>query len=71
MIRTSIATLLGATCLAAFSDGTGLIPSTPSAAAMTENYAEGGSLEVFFDLCREQALVRPATPGYVVAAKVF
>ena len=49
----------------------GLIPSTPSAAAMTENYAEGGPLEVFFDLSREQALVRPVTPGYVVAAKVF
>ena len=36
--------------LAAFSDGIGLIPSTPSAAAMTEQYAEGGKLEVFFDL---------------------
>lgn len=57
--------------LAAFSDGIGLIPSTPSAAAMTENYAEGGPLEVFFSLSEEQALVRPVTPGYVVAAKVF
>ena len=57
--------------LAAFSDGIGLIPSTPEAAAMTENYAEGGPLEVFFDLSKEQALVRPVTPGYVVAAKVF
>ena len=38
---------------------------------MTENYTEGGPLEVFFDLFREQALVRPVTPGYVVAAKVF
>lgn len=57
--------------LAAFSDTTGLIPATPGAAAMTENYSEGGALEVFFALSNEQALVRPVSPGYVVAAKVF
>jgi multiple sugar transport system substrate-binding protein len=57
--------------LAAFSDGIGLIPATPSAAAMTTNYAEGGPLSVFFALSNDQALVRPVTPGYVVAAKVF
>jgi len=57
--------------LAAFSDGIGLIPSTPSAADMTENYREGGPLEVFFDLSSEQALVRPVTPGYVVQSSVF
>jgi multiple sugar transport system substrate-binding protein len=57
--------------LAAFSDGIGLIPSTTAAAAMTTNYAEGGPLEGFFALSAEQALVRPVTPGYVVAAKVF
>ncbi|MDJ1007974.1 MAG: extracellular solute-binding protein [Paracoccaceae bacterium] len=56
---------------AAFSDGTGLIPSTASAAAMTENYAPGGPLEVFYDLSEAQALVRPVTPGYIVQAKVF
>jgi len=57
--------------LAAFSNGIGLIPATPSAAAMTENYAEGGPMAVFFELSAQQALVRPVTPGYVVAAKVF
>ena len=57
--------------LAAFSNGIGLIPATPGAAAMTENYREGGPLNVFFALSNEQALVRPVTPGYVVAAKVF
>lgn len=57
--------------LAAFSDGIGLIPSTPSAAAMTANYAPGGALEVFFGLSEAQALVRPVTPGYPVVAKVF
>lgn len=57
--------------LAAFSDGIGLIPSTSSAAAMTEKYRPGGPLEVFFGLSTEQALIRPPYPGYVVAAKVF
>lgn len=57
--------------LAAFSDGIGLIPATPTAAAMTENYKEGGPLAVFFDLSKAQAMLRPVTPGYVVQAKVF
>ena len=57
--------------LAAFSDGIGLIPATPTAAAMTENYKEGGPLAVFFDLSKAQAVLRPVTPGYVVQAKVF
>ncbi|TNF17775.1 MAG: extracellular solute-binding protein [Rhodobacteraceae bacterium] len=57
--------------LAAFSDGIGLIPGTKDAAQMTEKYAEGGPLAVFFDLSAEQSLVRPVSPGYVVAAKVF
>ncbi len=57
--------------LADFSNGIGLIPATATAAALTENYAEGGAMAVFFDLTSAQALVRPVTPGYVVAAKVF
>jgi len=57
--------------LAAFTDGIGLIPATPTAAQMTEHYKDGGSMAVFFQLSEQQALVRPVTPGYVVAAKVF
>ena len=57
--------------LAAFSGATGLIPATAGAAAMTENYAEDGPLNVFFGLSESQALVRPVTPGYVVMALVF
>ena len=59
------------TYLAAFSNGIGLIPATPSAAAMVDNYKEGGPLSVFYDLTKGQALVRPVTPGYLVQAKVF
>ncbi len=57
--------------LAAFSDGIGLIPSTPSAAALTESYSEGGPLEVFFELSEAQALIRPPTPAYLSAALTF
>lgn len=57
--------------LAAFSNGLGLIPATPGAAAMTDNYKEGGPLNVFFALSSDQGLVRPVTPGYPVMAKVF
>jgi len=57
--------------LASFSDGIGLIPSTTSAAALTKNYAEGGPLVAYYDLSAEQAYIRPVSPGYVVAAKVF
>lgn len=57
--------------LAAFSDALGLAPATASAAAMTENYKEGGPLAVFYGLSKAQAVLRPVTPGYVVEAKVF
>lgn len=57
--------------LADFSNGIGLIPATKTAAAMTENYKNGGPMAVFFGLTQAQAMVRPVTPGYVVQAKVF
>ena len=57
--------------LADFSNGIGLIPATKSAAAMTENYKDGGPMAVFFGLTEAQALVRPVTPGYPVMAKIF
>lgn len=55
----------------AFSDGTGLIPPTASAAENTKFYASGAPLEVFYELSAQQSLVRPVTPGYIVSAKVF
>lgn len=57
--------------LAAFSDGIGLVPSTSTAAKMTENYKAGGPLEMFFELSNVQGMIRPATPGYVVMSKVY
>ena len=57
--------------LTAFSDGIGLIPPTPASAAASVNYKPGGPMEAFYELSARQALLRPVTPGYVVAAKVF
>lgn len=56
---------------AAFSDVLGLVPTTLEAAAMTENYAPGGPLEVFYELSQAQALIRPPTPAYLSAALTF
>jgi multiple sugar transport system substrate-binding protein len=56
---------------AAFSDVLGLAPTTLSAAALTESYAPGGPLEVFFGLSSAQALIRPPTPAYLSAALTF
>lgn len=57
--------------LAAFSEQTGLIPSTLGAAALTEKYAPGGPLEVFFELSSAQGTLRPPTPAYLSAALTF
>jgi len=57
--------------LAAFSDLLGLAPATPSSAAISEFYSEGGPLEVFYGLSNGQALIRPPTPAYTNAALVF
>lgn len=56
---------------ARMSDATGLIPPTAEAAAMSENYREGGPMEVFFELSRQQATLRAVTPAYVVASPIF
>lgn len=57
--------------LAAFSDGLANIPATLGAAAMTENYAPGGPLEIFFELSNQQGTLRPPTPAYLSAALTF
>ena len=57
--------------LAAFSDGIGLIPATSGAAALSQNYAPGGPLEVFFELSSAQGTLRPPTPAYLSAALTF
>lgn len=57
--------------LADFSNGIGLIPATTTAAAMVDNYKDGGPLNVFFGYSNAYGTLRPVTPGYVVESKVF
>ncbi len=59
--------------IAAFSDGNSLIPATTTAAALTTNglYGEGDPLEIAVEILEKNALVRPATPAYLVISQVF
>jgi multiple sugar transport system substrate-binding protein len=57
--------------VAAMSAATGLIPTTAAAAALTENYAEGGPYRIFFDMANQFALLRPPTPGYLKLSSEF
>lgn len=63
--------ILEADNVAAMSDATGLIPATASGAALTENYAEGGPLNIFVDISNSFSVMRPPTPAYPVIASVF
>jgi multiple sugar transport system substrate-binding protein len=57
--------------LVALSDALGIIPPTAGAAEKTRSYGPDGLLAPFYDLARDYGRVRPQSPGYVVAAKVF
>lgn len=57
--------------VALMSTTTGLIPTTPAAAALTENYKEGGPYRIFFDMANKFALLRPPTPGYLKLSSEF
>ncbi|MEW6402014.1 MAG: sugar ABC transporter substrate-binding protein [Chloroflexota bacterium] len=57
--------------VAAMSEATGLIPTTPAAAALTTKYKEGGLYRVFYDMALAYAVVRPPTPGYLVISSAF
>jgi multiple sugar transport system substrate-binding protein len=53
------------------SDATGLIPSTAGGAALTENYAPDGPMNIFVQISNAYAVMRPPTPGYPVIASTF
>ncbi len=57
--------------IALMSKTTGLIPTSSKAAALTENYAEGGKYRIFFDMASRYAVLRPATPGYPTISSQF
>lgn len=57
--------------LVQFSDVTGNIPATTAAAAASKNYGAGAAFEIFFQYTAAQATLRPPTPAYLTAAKIF
>jgi len=57
--------------LVQFSDVTGNIPATTSAAAASKNFAPGAPFEIFFSYTAAQATLRPPTPAYMSAALSF
>ena len=57
--------------LVRFSNGMLQIPPTAASAAIADNYKAGAPMEVFYELSKRQALLRPVTPGYPVMAKIF
>ena len=63
--------LLAPENVAAVSDATGLIPARVSGADLTENYAEGGPLQIFVDISNSYSMLRPPTPGYPLIASTF
>jgi multiple sugar transport system substrate-binding protein len=57
--------------VALMSETTGLIPTTPAAAALTTKYKEGGPYRVFYDMAAKFAFIRPPTPGYLRLSSEF
>jgi multiple sugar transport system substrate-binding protein len=57
--------------VALMSEKTGLIPTTTDAAALTEQYKEGGPFRSFYEMAEAFALVRPETPGYLTISSQF
>jgi multiple sugar transport system substrate-binding protein len=54
-----------------FSTTLGLIPATAAAAAELPNYSAGGKDEIFLQMAKQYALVRPVTPAYPYISSVF
>jgi len=54
-----------------FANALGLVPATSDAAAEVPDYAPGGKNEVFLEIAKSYALIRPATPAYPYISSVF
>jgi len=50
--------------IAAMSNATSLLPNSAAAAALTENFKEGGKWRVFYEYSARFAKMRPETPAY-------
>ena len=54
-----------------FAKATGTIPATEAAAAQVPGYQPGGQFNIFVQLARKFAEVRPVTPAYPYISTVF
>jgi len=57
--------------IAAMSTATSLIPNSEAAAALTENFKEGGKWRLFYEFSKRYAKMRPETPAYPVITSSF
>lgn len=57
--------------LVKYSDAIGNFPARASAVPNTQYYKESGALEPLFNISKQYALLRPATPGYAVISSVY
>jgi len=57
--------------ITAFSDATGLMPTSPAAADASLDYRPGTFGRTFFDFARAYAVVRPETPAYPMISSAF
>jgi multiple sugar transport system substrate-binding protein len=57
--------------VAKISEATSLIPTSATAAALTERYREGGGWRFFYDFSDAYAMQRPATPAYPIISSSF
>jgi len=57
--------------IAAMSVATGLIPSSPEAAELTDHYQASGDWRYFYDFSAAFAELRPATPAYPIISSTF
>jgi len=57
--------------MAAMSNATSLIPNSEAAAALTENYKDGGKWRLFYEFSKRYAKMRPETPAYPVISSSF
>jgi multiple sugar transport system substrate-binding protein len=57
--------------IAMLNNATGLIPTTPAAAALVPRYAPGGAYRILFDMLSRFTVMRPATPAYLTISSQF
>ncbi|HCI81183.1 MAG TPA: hypothetical protein DHW02_16010 [Ktedonobacter sp.] len=57
--------------IALLNKATGLVPTTPAAAALLPHYAPGGAYRIFFDMLQHFTVMRPATPAYLTISNQF